>query len=178
MNERKPGTVAMPASIGVNLRVTGHCRQGGRKYMEDFFSVAYQQTEDERDLEYAFFGMYDGHGGPEAAAYAKEHLMEFIVRQKSFWSENDDDVLRAIKDGYIATHYAMWQEHCKRLNTTSFMGHDLLSHSSNVSAKWPKTASGLPSTAGTTASIAFIRRGKIYIGHVGDSGIVLGKPLL
>lgn len=42
------------------------------------------------------------------------------------------------------------------------------------SEKWPKTASGLPSTAGTTASIAFIRHGKIYIGHVGDSGIVLG----
>ena len=41
-------------------------------------------------------------------------------------------------------------------------------------AKWPKTASGLPSTAGTTASIAFIRRGKIYVGHVGDSAIVLG----
>lgn len=30
------------------------------------------------------------------------------------------------------------------------------------------------STAGTTATIAFIRREKIYIGHVGDSGIVLG----
>lgn len=40
--------------------------------------------------------------------------------------------------------------------------------------KWPKTASGLPSTAGTTASVAFIRRGKLYIGHVGDSGIILG----
>ncbi|KAK4878443.1 hypothetical protein RN001_010949 [Aquatica leii] len=142
----------MPASIGVNLRVTGHCRQGGRKYMEDFFSVAYQQTEDERDLEYAFFGIYDGHGGAEAAAYAKEHLMELIVRQKNFWSDNDEDVLKAIKEGYIATHYAMWKEQ----------------------AKWPKTASGLPSTAGTTASIAFIRRGKIYIGHVGDSAIVLG----
>ena len=42
------------------------------------------------------------------------------------------------------------------------------------SEKWPKTASGLPSTAGTTASIAFIRRGKIYLGHVGDSAIILG----
>lgn len=51
----------MPASIGVNLRVTGHCSQGGRKYMEDFFSVAYQQSlSDERDLEYAFIGIYDG----------------------------------------------------------------------------------------------------------------------
>ena len=46
---------------------------------------------------------------------------------------------------------------------------------SSISENWPKTASGLPSTAGTTASIAFIRRGKIYVGHVGDSAIVLGS---
>ncbi len=58
-------------SIGVNLRVTGHCNQGGRKYMEDVFSVAYQQTDDEKDLEYAFFGIFDGHGGREAALFAK-----------------------------------------------------------------------------------------------------------
>lgn len=32
----------------------------------------------------------------------------------------------------------------------------------------------MPSTSGTTSSIAFIRRGKLYIGHVGDSKIVLG----
>uniref|UniRef100_A0A1B0CZW2 Uncharacterized protein n=1 Tax=Phlebotomus papatasi TaxID=29031 RepID=A0A1B0CZW2_PHLPP len=44
----------------------------------------------------------------------------------------------------------------------------------NFHEKWPKTPTGLPSTAGTTASVAFIRHGKIYIGHVGDSGIVLG----
>ncbi|KAL0867952.1 hypothetical protein ABMA27_008624 [Loxostege sticticalis] len=142
----------MPASIGVNLRVTGHCSQGGRKYMEDLFSVAYQQTEDERDLEYAFFGIYDGHGGSEAAAFAKEHLMDSIVKQRQFWSDSDEDVLKAIRNGYMLTHLNMWKE----------------------LEKWPKTVTGLPSTAGTTASIAFIRRGKIYIGHVGDSAIVLG----
>lgn len=100
----------MPASIGVNLRVTGHCSQGGRKYMEDLFSVAYQQTEDERDLEYAFFGIYDGHGGGEAAAFAKEHLMDSIVKQRQFWSDNDEDVLKAIRNGYMLTHLNMWKE--------------------------------------------------------------------
>ena len=30
-----------------------------------------QQTEDEKDIEYAFFGIYDGHGGKEASQYAK-----------------------------------------------------------------------------------------------------------
>lgn len=135
----------MPASIGVNLRVTGHCSQGGRKYMEDFFSVAYQQSlSDERDLEYAFIGIYDGilynknqlkktlnvlliltfsfshcfvhrlgHGGSEAATFAKEHLINLIVNQKQFWSDDDQDVLRAIREGYIATHYAMWREQGK-----------------------------------------------------------------
>lgn len=62
---------ASSPTIGLNLRVTGYCNQGGRKYMEDVFSVAYQQTEDEKDLEYAFFGIFDGHGGREAAIFAK-----------------------------------------------------------------------------------------------------------
>ena len=39
--------------------------------MEDEFGVAYQQTQDEKDLEYAFFGIFDGHGGREAALFAK-----------------------------------------------------------------------------------------------------------
>lgn len=97
-------------SIGVNLRVTGQCSQGGRKYMEDYFSVAYQQSENAKDLEYAFIGIYDGHGGAEAAKFAKEHLMMEIINQRLFWSDNDHDVLRAIREGYIATHYAMWRE--------------------------------------------------------------------
>ena len=150
----------MAPSIGLNLRVTGHCNQGGRKYMEDVFSVAYQQTDDEMDLEYAFFGIFDGHGGKEAAVFAKvnsiliicvafsnpnlepynkcmhqEHLMDNIVKHQNFWSENDDLVLKAIRDGFLKTQSDMWA--------------DL--------PNWAKTNSGLPSTAGTTASIAFIR---------------------
>ena len=68
----------MAPSIGLNLRVTGHCNQGGRKYMEDVFSVAYQQTEDEMDLEYAFFGIFDGHGGKEAALFAKVNCSNIL----------------------------------------------------------------------------------------------------
>ena len=33
-------------------------------------------------MEYAFFGIFDGHGGREAAVFAKEHLMDTIVKQK------------------------------------------------------------------------------------------------
>lgn len=95
--------------IGVNLRVTGYCNQGGRKYMEDMFSVAYQQTPDMKDLEYAFFGIFDGHGGSEAAAYAKDHLLDTIIKDDAFWSKKDEDVLRAIRNGYVNTHIEMWK---------------------------------------------------------------------
>ena len=47
--------------------------------MEDVFSVAYQQTEDEMDLEYAFFGIYDGHGGKEAALFAKVKYLNIFA---------------------------------------------------------------------------------------------------
>jgi hypothetical protein len=33
---------------------------GSRKYMEDTFSVAYQKSDDGKDLDYSFFGMFDG----------------------------------------------------------------------------------------------------------------------
>ena len=94
--------------------------------------------------------------------------MDFIVRQKLFWAEDDESVLKAIHEGFIQTHYAMWKELGLFLSIFTAQSNDISAE------KWPKTASGLPSTAGTTASIAFIRRGKIYIGHVGDSAIVLG----
>ena len=107
--------------------------------------------------------------------------MDHIVRQKGFWSEDDETVLKAIKEGFIQTHQAMWKELRKFLNIflvkSKLFSKVLRFHDFFFlfSAHWPKTASGLPSTAGTTASIAFIRRGKIYTGHVGDSAIVLGQ---
>ena len=61
--------------------------------------------------------------------------MDNIVKHQNFWSENDDLVLKAIRDGFLKTQNDMWA--------------DL--------PNWAKTNSGLPSTAGTTASIAFIR---------------------
>lgn len=58
---------------------------------------------------------FSGHGGSEAATFAKEHLINLIVNQKAFWSDDDNEVLRAIREGYLATHYAMWREQGKIL---------------------------------------------------------------
>jgi len=79
--------------------------------------------------------------------------MDSITKQKGFWSEDDDQVLKAIREGFLVTQQAMWKDQ----------------------PNWSLTNSGYLSTAGTTASICFIKRGKIFVGHCGDSGIVLGE---
>lgn len=103
----------MPTGIGTNLRVTANTTQGGRKYMEDFISVVYQERPDKKGLEYVFFGIFDGHGGREAADFAKKNLMNFIVEQKNFSSNDDNLILKAIKDGFLTTHQAMWKQRGK-----------------------------------------------------------------
>lgn len=87
------------------VRVNGQANQGGRKEMEDFKRVVF-----DRDPEQAFFAVFDGHGGRDAAIFAREHLWDTIKQQKGFYSSETSRVIRAIKDGFMATHRAMWKQ--------------------------------------------------------------------
>ncbi|XP_051949690.1 protein phosphatase 1D-like [Xyrauchen texanus] len=100
----------------------------------------------------AFFAVFDGHGGREAALFARDHLWDFLKKQRGFWSKDYWKVSAAIRKGFIACHHAMW----KKL------------------PEWPKTLTGLPSTSGTTASVVVIRGDRMFVAHVGDSSVVLG----
>lgn len=73
--------------------------------MEDFKRVVF-----DRDPEQAFFAVFDGHGGRDAAIFAREHLWDTIKQQKGFYSSETSRVIRAIKDGFMATHRAMWKQ--------------------------------------------------------------------
>lgn len=146
-----------PCDIGIRVFVSAN--QGGRKYMEDEYSIVhYKSSYHDNKLyqkPFAFFGIFDGHGGGMAALYARQNLCKNIISQKRFWSDNDDDVCLAIHKGFLRTQKAMMKE----------------------VENWPKTNLGFPSTSGTTASVLFIINGKYYTGHVGDSRIVLGRRL-
>ncbi|XP_028323246.1 protein phosphatase 1D-like isoform X2 [Gouania willdenowi] len=100
----------------------------------------------------AFFAVFDGHGGREAAHFARENLWGLLKRQRGFWSKDNNDVCAALRKGFIACHHAMWKE----------------------LPEWPKTITGLPSTSGTTASVVVIRGSHMYVAHVGDSAVVVG----
>ncbi|CEF59891.1 Protein phosphatase 2C (PP2C)-like domain-containing protein [Strongyloides ratti] len=134
--------------LDMNFHVTACSRQGGRKYMEDRCQLDMKRNKN-GELEYIFGGVYDGHGGDEASIYTRCHLLENIKLGKYFLSDNEDEFLQAIKDGFLITHNNMEQEH----------------------VKWKKSQKGYNSTAGTTVTTMFIRNKKVYIGHVGDSAI-------
>uniref|UniRef100_A0A6I8SQL0 PPM-type phosphatase domain-containing protein n=1 Tax=Xenopus tropicalis TaxID=8364 RepID=A0A6I8SQL0_XENTR len=163
------------------LRVSFSSDQGGRKYMEDVTQILVEPEPGEDDQPWseeeegagtpgrncrrersssptggrqtvAFFAVYDGHGGREAAHFARDHLWGYITKQKGFMSRDPEEVCAAIRKGFVACHHAMW----KKL------------------PEWPKTMTGLPSTSGTTASVVIIRGNKMYVAHVGDSGVVFG----
>jgi len=104
----------MATSYNGNLRVYSDAKQGGRVYMEDVICIQSYVT-DKHDAggrtrnsrECLYFAVFDGHGGPEAAHFAEKNLKDEILRQPKFWSDNDEDVIRAIKDGFISTHNLM-----------------------------------------------------------------------
>lgn len=58
----------------------------------------------------AFFAVFDGHGGREAAHFAREHLWDLLKRQRGFWSRDHGEVCAALRKGFIACHHAMWKE--------------------------------------------------------------------
>lgn len=58
----------------------------------------------------AFFAVFDGHGGREAAHFAREHLWNLLKRQRGFWSKDHSEVCAALRKGFIACHHAMWKE--------------------------------------------------------------------
>lgn len=127
------------------VRVSFHVDQGMREYMEDEILIT-SKTDGT-----AFFGVFDGHGGKEAAIYTKEHLYDNIKVQPEF-AENDPEKIRhAIREGFLRTHNEM----------------------SDVIDTWPYTRDGFQSTCGTTATIVLLRDEKLYVAHVGDSAAVL-----
>lgn len=140
-----------PIQFGENMRITVAASQGGRRYMEDR-CVIHTERINNGLLDWTFVGVFDGHGGEHASEYVRRHLLMNITKNQKFESNSDEDILEAIRQGFLMTHEQM----------------------RHVYDEWPYTASGYPSTAGTTVSCVFIRNGKLYTGHVGDSAIFLG----
>lgn len=76
--------------------------------MEDF-DYSYVERNDDGAL-FGIFGIFDGHGGTEAADFVTQTLKSELVKIDEFWSNNDADVLEAIRLVYGRLQKLMWVE--------------------------------------------------------------------
>ncbi len=89
----------------------------------------------------AFFAVFDGHGGREAAQFARDYLWEFMKKQRGFWSDCDREVCSAIRKGFVACHHAMWKKLRKFTNT--LLSYDIPSNQLSVGTVFPLMCSPL-----------------------------------
>lgn len=79
--------------------------------MEDYLDVRLAPNETIQKIpslrEQAFVGVFDGHGGKEAALYARERLWDLIQEQTKFRTTDRQSVKEAIEDAYWGLHKEM-----------------------------------------------------------------------
>ncbi len=64
----------------------------------------------------SFFAVFDGHGGREAAKFAKKTLWKTLKVHKNFGSDDPESFKQAIVQSFLFTHKSMEDEIGKERN--------------------------------------------------------------
>eukprot|EP00727_Mastigamoeba_balamuthi_P012631 m51a1_g7991 putative protein phosphatase (449) ;mRNA; r:99940-102784 len=83
---------------------SGHESQQGRRMTMEDTHVAIDDAKGKGDLNRAFYGVYDGHGGRQAAEVAKQVLHDLILKDPALESPADEGrVMEAVMNGFKKT---------------------------------------------------------------------------
>ncbi|KAL6080501.1 PPM-type phosphatase domain-containing protein [Balamuthia mandrillaris] len=143
--------------LGLTLRHGSCSIQGARKTQEDAHAAVptLQRPESENvdaEVPYAFFGVYDGHGGDKASEYVcgRLHvLFEQLVHDK------------VKENGEMETA------------TIEVLAEALRNAILTVEEEYIKKSAKSGDSSGTTAAVVVVKDNKLVIGNVGDSEVVL-----
>jgi hypothetical protein len=80
-----------PFLNGVLYPVSYWTEKGGRPYQEDRFYVMKAPKES------SLYGVFDGHGGPQAAQYCKEYLLQCIASDPDWENSPASAITRSFK---------------------------------------------------------------------------------
>ncbi|KAK3224202.1 hypothetical protein Dsin_011227 [Dipteronia sinensis] len=99
-------------------RSGNYSEKGPKQYMEDEFICIddlHGHLGSDSDLHSpgAFYGVFDGHGGIDAASFARENMLKYIVEDSHFPSSTK----RAVKSAYVKVDHALAD--AKSLDRTS-----------------------------------------------------------
>jgi protein phosphatase PTC2/3 len=83
--------------------------QGWRISMEDAHTTVLDlipsaKSRPDENQHYAFFGVFDGHGGDKVALFTGENIHQILLKQDTFKS---GDYAQSLKDTFLATDRAI-----------------------------------------------------------------------
>lgn len=82
-------------------RCSVYCKRGRKRLaMEDRYKA---DLDLDGDSQFAFFGIFDGHGGSKAADFASENIGKHIVDELRKSSDGESNVEGAVRNGYLKT---------------------------------------------------------------------------
>lgn len=149
---------------------------GRRREMEDAVAVmpAFMTGN---DGVYHFFGVYDGHGGSQAALYCKDRLHVAVAdeirltepRFEAHWEAVMTDCFLKI-DVEVAAMSAR-----KRIRSSGISGRGIESRQEEEDQKVPCAEAKPSENAGSTAVVAILGSRQIVVANCGDSRAVLSR---
>jgi serine/threonine protein phosphatase PrpC len=151
------------------LKVGVHAHPGGLDYMEDENVV--HTTAD-----FAFFCVYDGHGGTHAAQFCRDRLHFNIMASPAF---NAGDARTALLEGFAKTEADLLLEQGQALaeramaTTQDAQGAQGRGSAGGGGAQLPPSGSVPSVCCGSTALVALLRADSLHLAWLGDCRAVL-----
>ena len=85
-------------------RYSKSLNRGTRRYMEDIAQI----EKGSATVGGTYFAIFDGHGGKNAAKFAKKNLWKMLRSSEDFESDDPEKVKQAIRHAFLKTHSNMW----------------------------------------------------------------------
>ena len=109
--KQRHDSILNPTKATVTINVSSETNAGGRRHMEDFVTVQLYPDKRFDDIPFLhdqiYLGVFDGHGGKEAASFAKKRLWEVIQNNPKFSMPQFVHVCESLEESFLALHKEM-----------------------------------------------------------------------